>query len=118
MAHKFKREQAKDGGTFSRCTCGQYVSPKAHMWQVEDAENLHLENVQRAMAALSRREPTLKNQRDYYLQMAVAEEVSEADRRMWQQLADEISRRIGDGSQCESETLFQMEPNRKAGDRP
>lgn len=92
--HKFNRFNHNDGTFSSRCSCGHYTGFKETRQEREDAEIKHHDNVERIRAHLSTRDPSLVQQRDYYRLMSV-EDPEESNRRLWQQLADELDRRLG-----------------------
>ena len=73
----------------------------------EDEMNRHVQNALRARAALQRSNPSLKSQRDYYLEQTRNPYISDADRSLWKTLADELTHRIGpEGSPSEREVAL------------
>lgn len=120
MSHKFTRGETEGWPprVYSRCRCGHYIKPMEFTWQVEDEERRHFQLVERVKASLTRREPSIKTQRDYYLERANDPEESRENRALWQQLADELTPRVKDKKPGEQETLFLMDtPEKRAGDR-
>lgn len=79
-----------------RCTCGARSGWLAAKQPVEDWKFLHEQMIEKVRAHLGTRTPTLKQQRNYFESMALSPDASTKDRLLWQQLADEITIRLGD----------------------
>jgi len=81
----------------ARCSCRFIGKQTQHKWEAEDEQRQHDEKVQRVLALLRPRNHTaslVRSERDYYLERAADPDESEANRRLWQQLADELTPRI------------------------
>lgn len=94
---------------YARCRCGFVTKEFIHKWQVEDEVKEHERFVDRIRAYLGTSKPTLKSQRDYYLEMSEDPNEPPANRRLWKMLADELTPRVRERRQPEQETLFPME---------
>lgn len=81
---------------YARCTCGHVTDRHVQKQVVEDETMKHLEYIERVKAHLGTRNPSLKSQRDYYRDQA--ENGTPELRRLWKQLADELSDRLGDNA--------------------
>lgn len=79
-----------------RCSC-QQVGPvtKTH-WEAVKWTLRHTADVERIKTHLSGRAPTLKDQRDYFRSKAADDGIPFDQRTLWDQLADELDRRLGD----------------------
>jgi hypothetical protein len=77
----------------AECTCKQ----NSKLGTRQDAEDWiirHHTEVQRARAHLMGRNPSLANQYGYYRKREADPNISEEDRRLWKQLADELEPRL------------------------
>lgn len=88
------------------CTCGARspwtdTSSMARDW----FDIVHVFEVEQLRASLGTRTPSLSSQRDYYQKMADDPRHSEGDRRLWHQLADELSLRVNNGVPPQLEEL-------------
>ena len=92
-------------GWAARCSCHWAPLSDQHRWQAEDRIAQHLDQVQRVRIHQST-SPSLKQQRDYYLRMADSRDTTPSDRRLWLQLADELSHRLGDYRHSEDQRLL------------
>ena len=102
----------------SRCRCGFVTKQHRHEWQVSDEKRAHLAFIERVKTYLNKRDPSVKNQYDYYSERANDPEETPANRALWQQLADELRPRVPDKSKNgEQETLFPMETPEKTVNR-
>lgn len=92
----------------ARCTCRWSSTQRLSQFDVEDEVLVHDANVQRARAGrVFGRMPSLGDQRDYYQTRADNTEETPENRVLWQQLADELTHRLGDHSPwAASEPLF------------
>lgn len=81
-----------------RCSCRHVgkISPSHHdalVWGIA-----HLAEIERLRMHASRR-PSLKDQRDYFRERSGDEALTDQERTLWTQLADELDARIGDREQ-------------------
>lgn len=117
--HTFK--YIEDGATkhYARCSCRFQTKSHQHRWQVEDEVREHLTLIERVKSYLGTKNPTLKSQRDYYLERAEDPDETPANRRLWLQLAEELTPRVKPTKgETVDEPMFHMEPiEKKAGDR-
>jgi hypothetical protein len=96
-----------DGQRHYRCACGWAPDPQPTQQALDDEIFKHHKEVERARASLGRRGHTdIKVDRDYYLERANDPNETKANRHLWQQLADELSKRIGGEKGAEDEPLF------------
>lgn len=96
--HTFTRYVTETSGEhYARCKCGETTGYKDTLQQVEDAEMAHLRHIARVRATLGGgRTPSLADQRDYFEKMAEDHHQTDEQRRLWRQLADEMTKRVGD----------------------
>lgn len=100
MAHAIKYVASESYPPVYRgqCKCGWHT-PWEHTKQVaEDAGLKHEQEMEQFRARMQRGNPSLRSQRDYYAEQAKDEGYGEKQRRLWQQLADEISHRLNDST--------------------
>lgn len=84
------------GQHWATCKCERWKSGiHAERWMVEDEAIIHLRNVEKAKAALSRRQPGLAGQARYYRQMEEADP-DVKQRPLWRQLAEELEQRLAE----------------------
>lgn len=93
-------------GYQGRCVCRQAsaVTPmydKAALWGLD-----HVQKVETTRRRLERRGMTLAKARDYYWEKANDETESDEDRLWWQQLAQELDRRVGPVDMAGQDPLF------------
>jgi hypothetical protein len=94
--HNIDIHPAEAGGFYAKCTCRLRSGVVEVRQQAEDWALHHAEQVERARTSLGTKTPSLKHQRDYYADMAAATS-NAMDKRLWQQLADELTHRLNDG---------------------
>lgn len=91
-----KTEVFEEGGRFyGKCSCRMHTGGKLTKQAAEDELIAHLRQVERVRLHLESRNPQLKTQYAHYRKMEADPDVSEYDRRLWKQLADELERRLG-----------------------
>lgn len=98
MAHTTEIYEVKPWDWSGRCSCGwgPDLRKKYRTRQmVEDEVMKHDRLVEQARHHLKRGNGSLKAERDYYEAMAVSLMVSDADRALWQVLADGLNSRLG-----------------------
>lgn len=85
-----------NGGGNSRAhwASGYYAAKQT----CEDEFRLHMKDVEIARASLGTSTPSLASQRDHYRKMQDDPHTSQRDRALWKQLADEIDKRLGEGT--------------------
>ena len=91
----------------ARCSCDK----RSALGDRGDAEAWdfgHRQEIERIRAQLGTRTPSLKSQRDWFLQQANNEENPHEDRALWRQMADELERFLKDRARppLEQATLF------------
>lgn len=106
MSNHKPRCEFTDGQWMGYCTCRQRSNWFEEKYKAEDWCREHLEGIARVRAYLAGT-PSLKSQRDYFNEMAEDPNTSEADRLLWQQLANEITHRLGE-TPAETEPLFDI----------
>lgn len=115
--HKIAYVEDK-GRHHGRCSCRFQTKVFLHKWQAEDEVREHLALVDRVRAYLETKNPTVKSQHDYYRERADDPDETPENRRLWQQLADELEPRVkarkGEVA-ADDEPMFEMEPVRKSG---
>ena len=92
-------------GWAARCTCHWAPLSDQHRWQAEDRIAQHLDQVQRVRIPPIHL-PVVETATDYYLRMADSRDTTPSDRRLWLQLADELSHRLGDYRHSEDQRLL------------
>lgn len=94
--HNPKVVQDSGGRYYASCNCGWNSGPNRYLlkWQAEDQVSVHLANVNRALASLRRREPSLREERDHAAAMLADPNTSAADRQIWQILYDGAAHRL------------------------
>lgn len=105
--HKITYEDCHNGLWIAKCSCRRQSKIALAVYVAQWASD-HENEVARVKALLARGSGTLKSERDWYLLQAANMENSEGERRLWQQLADEITRRLGDAPTAAppDDTLF------------
>jgi hypothetical protein len=88
---------------FARCSCGFRTKDYLQPHHVGDEVLRHQNAVERLRLQLGTRTPSLKNQRDYFEEMAANEGLPEADRVLWARLAEEITQRLNDRDDASSQ---------------
>lgn len=77
-----------------RCRCGRYSPRMGTRQDVEDWHREHVEEMERLRLSMAKSGPSLLDQHAHYTAMASDPTVTESDRLLWQQLADELERRL------------------------
>jgi hypothetical protein len=96
------------------CSCGAAGLWNPNRQEAEDFLVAHAQQVERARSHLQSRTPPLASQADYYRKQADEPGCSEADQRIWLQLADELDTRLGrKAPPFEDTALFSDQPFRK-----
>lgn len=100
MAHKVKYVQSESYPPVHRgtCKCGWHTPWEMQRQSAEDAGIKHEQEMEQFRARMSSHPPSLRNQRDYYRQQAEDEGYDPEQRRLWQQLADEIDHRLNEAT--------------------
>jgi hypothetical protein len=80
---------------YAHCRCGWRSDRLPTQQQVVDEVMDHQKKIEKLRASLGG-QPTLKSQRDWFQSQADDPHVPAKDRRLWQQLADEITHRLND----------------------
>lgn len=82
---------------YGKCACGgRSAGWTADKQEVQDWEIKHHAYVQRVRSHLGTSTPSLKQQRDYFEEQAIDNRYSHEEKRLWSQLADELTARLGD----------------------
>jgi hypothetical protein len=97
-----------------KCACRHESLKWITRGDAQEWEFHHLQQVERAKAALSNREPSMKNQRDHYRRMELDPETSEHDRNLWRIMREELDHRLNDQHPVEQEPLFEIEEKTRA----
>lgn len=94
MPHK--TEIVKDGREQYRaiCTCRTSSAFSANRQEIEDWVLRHQRLAEQAMTHLRSKNPSIKDQYTYYSERAVDPQETPENRRLWQQLADELRYRV------------------------
>lgn len=111
MAHDASVVELGHDNYVAGCLCGWTSDPRQvyrTFQQAEDQVMAHDRMVERARHHLSKRDPSLSSQRDYYQSQADNPQVSPEDRALWAQLAQGLSRRL-DTHRFEQGELFLVE---------
>jgi hypothetical protein len=77
-----------------RCACNWYSPRYTTRQECEDDHQRHLAAVERLRASMRRTDPSLTDQYAYYMEQAENPVTSEADRKLWLQLASELEGRL------------------------
>jgi len=93
------------GGECLADLCGWRPLRKETRHEIEDEFRKHIAEVQRARAALGRRNPSLKSERDWYRDQANNHTLPVREREMWKQLADELDHRLNDTEHTSTEQM-------------
>lgn len=78
-----------------KCSCKAKSSVSKYRWEAEDWISTHLTQVQQARVHLMSRNPSLKDQRNWYQKQADRTDLSPEEREQWQQMATALDHRIG-----------------------
>lgn len=96
MSHKLVSGVGDTSGYLVRCKCGKTSGIKPTEGQAHDWFYMtHIREVEKLQAALGTKTPRLETQYRHYVQMAEDPSVTDYDRRLWQQLAEELATRLG-----------------------
>lgn len=79
---------------WAQCTCGQNSGWRVSRQDCEDWAVQHDLQVQRAIAALRRSNPSLESQYNYYRQKADDTLLPRAERNQWEMLAEGLRHRL------------------------
>jgi hypothetical protein len=88
----------------ARCSCKQR-SPVGDRGDAETWDYMHHQEIERIRAQLGGRTPSLKSQREWFLQQADNEDNPSEDRALWRQLADELEHFLVDRTRPPGEQL-------------
>jgi hypothetical protein len=107
--HRIRYEASGTGQQrehWATCSCRKWASVHhGSRKEVEDDATKHLNDVRKARLSLSRGNPSLASQRDYYRQQQDNTMQTPRDRALFRQLADELDHRLGVGHEADDEPL-------------
>lgn len=96
--HKMAVRRYGETEFIAKCaTCGwQHPGRTTKRDEAEAWLRVHERELRKVRAGLEPKNPSMKSQRDYFEEMAQRDDQSAEQRRLWQQLADELTKRLGD----------------------
>lgn len=106
--HKVTIARGNEMAFQARCRCRNQSNVFQFQWEAEDWERGHLALVERVKAYLGGKNPSLKNQRDWYFLMESGPDIPEKERELWHQLRTELDRRLNAYS-AEEQSMFEFD---------
>jgi hypothetical protein len=104
--HQVTVVPVKDNQWIGRCSCRATGKVTESHWVATQWTMTHRREVERIKTHLAGRTPSLTDQRNYYLSKAADDAIPSDQRLLWAQLADELTRRLGDDNQATQTQLF------------
>lgn len=89
-----------DSQWVGQCSCRARSKIEKSHWDAQKWTFAHASEIARIRTHLSGRAPSMKDQRDYYASKAQDDAIPAAQRRLWAQLADELTRRLGENERA------------------